>query len=107
MLESFDDSERVKAVVLVAGFAKDLGISEIRNFVDRDFDWKKIRKKAKKFIVINSDNDPFIELSEGERMAKLLCAEFIVEHDAGHINEGSGFTKYPRLLELLRGLQGD
>jgi hypothetical protein len=104
LLESFDDSERVKAVVLVAGFAKDLGISEIRNFVNRDFDWKKIRKKAKKFIVINSDNDPFIELSEGERMAKLLGAEFIVEHDAGHINEGSGFTKYPRLLKLLGSL---
>jgi hypothetical protein len=102
LLETFNDSERVKAVILVAGFAKDLGISEIRNFVDRDFDWKKIKKKAKKFIVINSDNDPFIELSEGERMAKLLEAEFIVEHDAGHINEGAGFTKYERLLDMIK-----
>jgi len=107
LLETFNDSERAKAVILIAGFANDLGISEIRNFVDHDFDWKKIKKKAKKFVIINSDNDPFIELSEGERMSKLLGAEFIVEHDAGHINEGSGFTKYPRLLGLLSGLQGD
>jgi len=101
LLEKLDESERIACVILVAGFAKDLGINEIRNFVEEDFNWKKIKKKAKKFIVINSDNDPFIELSEGERMAKLLGADFIVEHDAGHINEGSGFTKYERLLKLL------
>ena len=104
LLESFSDSERVKAVILVAGFAKELGISEIRNFIEGDFNWKKIKKKAKKFIVINSDNDPFIELSEGERIAKLLGAEFIVEHGAGHINEGSGFTSYSRLLEIIKAI---
>lgn len=107
LLETFDDSERVDCVILVAGFAKDLGINEIRNFVERDFDWKRIRKKADRFVVINSDNDPFIELAEGERVAKLLGAEFIVEHGAGHINEGSGFTEYPRLLGLLGAIQGD
>ena len=104
LLESFKEEERVKAVVLVAGFAKDLGIGEIRNFVDHDFDWKKIKKKAEKFVVINSDNDPFIDLSEGKRIAKLLGAQFIIEHNAGHINEGSGFTEYPRLLEIIQSL---
>jgi len=107
LLESFDEKEKAEAVILVAGFAKDLGIPEIRDFVASDFDWNKIRKKAVRFIVINSDNDPFIELAEGERVAKLLGAEFIVEHNAGHINEGSGFVKYPRLLELLGAIQRD
>jgi len=104
LLESFDRNEKIKCVILVAGFAKDLGIGEIRDFVVKDFDWEKIRKKAKKFVVINSDNDPFIELKEGERLAKLLGAEFIVEHDAGHINEGSGFVEYKKLLKLLETL---
>jgi len=104
LLETFGENERARAVILVAGFAKDLGIGEIRNFVARDFNWKKIKEKADRFIVINSDNDPFIGLSEGERMAKLLGAEFIVEHGAGHINEGAGFTKYERLLGIIKSL---
>lgn len=106
LLESMKDGgkegERVKAVVLVSGFARDLGIAEIRTFIDKPFGWEKIRKKADRFVVINSDNDPYVPLAEGERVAKLLGAEFVVEHGAGHINEGSGFTKYPRLLELLQ-----
>lgn len=104
LLETFHEGEKAKAVILVAGFAKDLGIPEIANFVDRDFDWEKIRGGAERFYVINSDNDPFIELEEGERMAKLLDAEFIVEHGAGHLNEGSGFTEYPRVLEIIESL---
>jgi hypothetical protein len=107
LLERFDGKERAAAVVLVAGFAKDLHIPELQNFVYKEFDWEKIKKRAKKFIVINSDNDPFIELSEGEKMAKLLGAEFIVEHGAGHINEGAGFTEYGRLLGILESLSHD
>jgi len=102
LLESFGENEHVKATILVTGFAKDLGIPEIANFVDKDFDWDKINNSSDKFVVINSDNDPFIELSEGERLAKLLNTDLIVEHGAGHINEGSGFTKYERLLEIIQ-----
>jgi len=101
LLESMGEGERVKGVVLVAGFAKDLGIPIINKFVNRPFNWKKIRKKAGKIFIINSDNDPYIQLAEGDRMAERLGAELIVEHGAGHINEGSGFTSYPKLLNLL------
>lgn len=73
----------------------------IRNFVEHDFNWEKIRAGAGKFIVVNSDNDPFIDLDEGKRLAGLLNAELIVERGAGHLNEGSGFTEYPRLLDIV------
>jgi predicted alpha/beta hydrolase family esterase len=102
LLEGMKEGEKVKEVVLVAAFATDLDIEEIHTFIDRPFNWEKIKKKAGKFVIVNSDNDPFIPLAEGERLAKLLGAELAVEHAAGHINEGSGFTKYPKLLELIR-----
>ncbi|MBD3210458.1 hypothetical protein GF318_03690 [Candidatus Micrarchaeota archaeon] len=102
LLETFHEDEKVDTVILVAGFAKDLGIPEIANFVDKDFDWEKIRNSANRFIVINSDNDPFIELEEGKRLASLLGADFVVEPGGGHLNEGSGYTEYPRLLQLIK-----
>ena len=107
LLEGFGEGERVKCAILVSGFAKDIGIPELRNFTDGKFDWKKIRTKAGKFIIIHSDNDPFIELAEAERVAELLGAELIIEHEAGHINEGSGFGPYPRLLAILKSLDKD
>jgi hypothetical protein len=102
LLETFGKSEKVACIILVASFAKDLGIGEIKNFVDKDFDWEKIKKKAGKIIIINSDNDPYIKLDEARRMEKLLGAELIVEHNAGHINEGAGFDEYPHLLEIIK-----
>jgi len=97
LLESFGPDEHVKKVILVAGFAKDLGIPEIRNFVDMEFNWKKIKSKCDEFVLISSDNDPFIPLDEGERVAKLLGAKFVVEKNAGHLNDFS----CPRLIDLL------
>jgi len=105
LLETFDAGERTKNIILVAGFAKDLGIPEIKGFVDKSFDWKKIQQNSGGFVIINSDDDPYIELSEGERLAKMLGTKLLVEHGAGHINEGSGFTSYPRLLGIINKLK--
>ncbi|MBI5227199.1 alpha/beta fold hydrolase [Candidatus Micrarchaeota archaeon] len=104
LLETFTEKEKVKGIILVAGFAKDLMIPELQNFVYKPFDWEKIKSKAKKVFVINSDNDPFIELSEGERLAKMLGCEMTLEPKAGHINEGSGFKKYDRLLQIINSI---
>ncbi|MDD5171714.1 MAG: alpha/beta fold hydrolase [Candidatus ainarchaeum sp.] len=105
LLETFGQDERVGLVVLVAGFAKDLEVPQIKNFVDKKFNWPKILKSCRRFIVINSDNDPFIPLDEGKRLAEQLGADFIIEHGGGHINEGSGYSSYPLLLKILDGLK--
>jgi predicted alpha/beta hydrolase family esterase len=107
LLEAFGPDERVGCAILVSGFARDIGIPELRNFVDGGFDWQKIRSKAGRFIVIHSDDDPFIELSEAERVSSLLGAELVVERGAGHINAGSGFGPYPRLAGILDSLGSD
>jgi predicted alpha/beta hydrolase family esterase len=106
LLETFEKDEKAACIILVAGFAKDIGIPEILNFVDKDFDWEKIKKKTSRIIIINSDNDPYIQLDEAKRMAGLLGAELIVEKGAGHINEGSGFKSYPRLMEIIKKIKG-
>jgi uncharacterized protein len=104
LLESFQKGEKARAAILVAGFARDLGIPIIRNFVDTDFDFKKIRSSCRDFFAINSDNDPYVPLGEGKFMAKSLDAEFITEHGLGHINYGDGHFEYKRVLEMIKKL---
>lgn len=103
LLETFGTDEHIDATIMVAGFAKDLGFDETRTFVDKQFDYKKAKRGCSKFIVINSDNDQYIELSEGERLAEELGGGLLVEHNAGHFND-ERFVKYEKLLKLIKSL---
>ena len=100
ILQNLKESEKVGLVVLVAGFARDLGIPEIKNFVEKPFDWKKIRSKAKKIVVIYSDNDPYIPVPESEFLGKQLEITLLLEPLADHIR-APDFGPYPRVLELI------
>jgi uncharacterized protein len=61
--------QKVSEVISVAGFASDLGMDETRNFIDRVFDWDKIRKLAGKVVVIAQKDDPYIPIVVSEEVA--------------------------------------
>lgn len=94
----------IKAAYLVAA---PIGIMPIRNyatdkpFLDHSFDWDKIKKNCKKFVVFHSDDDPFVCIENAESMAKNLNANFIHEKTAEHFNAGAGYTKFEDLLALI------
>ena len=104
LLETFGDFEKVKAAILVCGFTNNLGIDEINDFFKNEFDWEKIKGGAENFVIINSDNDPYMKIEEGKILHEKLGGELIIEHNAGHINTDAGFTEYPRLLESIKTL---
>jgi predicted alpha/beta hydrolase family esterase len=61
----------------------------------------KAKSRCKSFIVINSDNDPYVPIEKGEILRDKLDAKFIILHGAGHINEGSGNFELPIVVEEL------
>lgn len=100
-LESLKNKEKIKAAFLVSAFDRDLGIPEIRNFTEKPFDWKKIKKASEKFYVINSDNDPYIPFWIAQEVAKNLDTQLVVEHNGEHLNSPAGFLEYPKLLDKI------
>jgi predicted alpha/beta hydrolase family esterase len=96
----------VKAAFLVAGFLTSLGIPDYdklnKSFVAAGLDWTKIRKNCRRFYVINSDNDPYVPLSEGRSLARNLGVQPIILKNAGHMNSESGYTHFEFLLELIK-----
>ena len=102
LLETFSENEKINTVILVCGFTNKLGIDAIRDFFKTPFNWKKIKNKAGKFVIINSDNDPYMNMDEGKKLKENLGGELIIEHNAGHMNEMSGYVKYPRVLEIVK-----
>lgn len=104
VLERLD--KPIKAAFFVSGFLGFLNNPEFdklnKTFVDKTFDWSKIKKNCKKFYVINSDNDPYVLLKKGRNLAKNIGTELIILKNAGHINQESGYTRFDFLLEMIK-----
>lgn len=99
-------NHQIKAAFFVSGFIGFLNNPDFdglnKTFVDKPFDWNKIRKNCKRFYIINSDNDTYVPLEKGRILAKNLGAELMVLKNAGHINQESGYTKFELILEMIK-----
>lgn len=91
----------VAGAILVGGFVGPLNNPTFDTinvtFYEKPFDWETILKKCKQFVVINSDNDPFVPLRRGKEIAQNLKTELTVIEERGHFNN----KEFPELLELL------
>ncbi len=93
-LETLNENEKVNKVVLVAGFGPVLtGLTAEEELIaqpwlDAPLNFDKIKTKAKLFLAIFSDDDPFVPLEENKKLfEEQLEAKTIVEHDKGHFNK--------------------
>ncbi len=96
---------KVKASVFVAASAgvKPIKYYDIdRPFVERPFDWEKIRHSSEHFLVFHSEDDPLICIGNGEKIAGELGADLIRLKDAGHFNIKAGYDKFDLLIEKLK-----
>jgi uncharacterized protein len=98
------ERRKVRAAALVAGFCTPLGNSfdSLNRTFYKDFDFTKIRENCPDFIIINSDDDPYVPVENAQILAASLRSELILLQGAGHINSGSGYTLFPLLLEYLK-----
>lgn len=104
--EKLEIPKPVKACFFVAGFLGLLDNSEVdeinRTFVEKDFNWEKIKKNCEKFFIYNSDNDPYVPLEKAKDLAEKLGSELKIIKGAGHFNEKAGYTEFQTLLKDIR-----
>jgi len=100
------ERHKVKAAYLVAGFYGKAGNDfdpGMVTFAQREFDWSKIRENCENFTVYHSDNDPYIRIEKAQKLAEKLNTKVTLIPNAGHINQGSGYTKFEKLFEDILG----
>lgn len=85
-LESLAGDQRIRGVVLVAGFTDDLGYGELKNYFETSIDWMKINSHCSKFVAIHSDNDPYVSLKYSNEFKEKLNAEVIIKNKMGHFS---------------------
>lgn len=77
---------KIGGAILVAGFADNIGYKELNSFFEQETNWEAIRKRSGQFLVVASNDDPYVPPSYGEELSKKLGARQIVEHRMGHFN---------------------
>lgn len=97
----------IKAGVLVAPFYKELDLPEpfsklIKTFIDRPFDWEKIKQNCPIFTVFCGTGDPYVPLEQPKFIAEKLETELKIIKDGKHLNSEAGYIKFPEVLEELK-----
>lgn len=101
-------ARKVRAVFLVSPSIADLPDPEDkfnklnRSFYEKGFDWNTIKESSNSFHAIGSDNDPYIPMSEMEKVAKYLGIKLTVIKGAGHFNKKAGYAEFPQLLAMIK-----
>lgn len=108
-LESLPANKKIKAVIFVAGWLNltdntwdDTFTKEIADeWINTAIDLEKIKLKSDKFIVIHSDNDPYVEMSDVNTFYDKLSAKKIIVKNKGHITGEDGIKEFPILLDKI------
>jgi predicted alpha/beta hydrolase family esterase len=99
-LETVDSP--IAGAVLVSGrYYSASDNPSLSSFYEEPIDISKIKSLSKNFVVIHGDNDPHTPLSDAERFAKEIDAEFIVIADGKHLSGHDGFDKFPEVRDVL------
>jgi uncharacterized protein len=106
VLNLLNDFEyHINSLYMVGGFTAYLWQdekSENDSFFAKSFDFGKIKKRCKNFINIYSDNDPYIPIEHSQKLSEITNATELIIPNAGHFNTQSGYTSFPKLLELIK-----
>lgn len=99
LLQALPENIVVNKCFLVGSFKDDLGWESLKELFLKPFDFEKIKKQAKEFIFIHSDNDPYCPLEHAKYLAGTVGGKLILIPGAGHFS-GASVTVPDILREL-------
>jgi len=94
-------TKQISGAILVSGRIEKNNNKEIDSFLDKKFDFEKIKLNCEDFIIIHGDNDPNVPLDNARFLSKELNCELIIVENGGHLNGSAGWTKLPQCLEAF------
>ena len=98
----FPVSKKVSGVILISGPCKKNNNRHIDSFLEDKLDFGRIKSKSEKFLIIHSDNDPYVPLENAQILSSELDAKLVIVPGGGHFNSASGFFTLPQCLDGLK-----
>lgn len=99
-----ESAQPIGGVVAVSAFHDNaLGWEPNDKLFDVPFDWAAIRQNASKLLLVNSDTDPYVPITQAQYIAGHCQAELQIIPGQGHFNleQSPAYKQFPKLLELM------
>lgn len=99
-----DNNIKVKRLVFVCGFNNYLGINDEYDRVNESMYFDNLsdtKKLAEEIICFYSKNDPYVKYDVEKCFADSIATKQIIIDEGGHLNQESGYSEFPELLEYL------
>lgn len=103
LLQHLPDDVVVDTCILVGSFKDNTGWNALDGLFEEPFDFEKIKKHARRFVFVHSDNDPYCPLEHAKYLSEKVNGELIIKEGQGHFNleKGSEYKQFPLILEIL------
>lgn len=101
LLQDLPEDVVVDTCYLVGSFRNDLGWDALTELFLTPFDFAKIKKHAKKFVFIHSDDDPHCPLDHAKYLAEQVGGELHIFPGEKHFSISTGGEKFRELPQLL------
>lgn len=108
LLQALPEDVLVDSCYLIGSFShvltEDPDWEMLKGMFEEPFDFRYIKMRAKKFIFIHSNDDPYCPLEQAKYLANKLDGELIVKKGQKHFNistYGEKYRKFPFLLETI------
>lgn len=96
-------SESIYGFISVSGFAQDYQ-AELNGYFlkEKQIDFEQVRDKLDWAEVIFGDDDPYVPQNILNQLANDLKVRPKIIVGGGHLNTQSGYSEFPRLLEIIQ-----
>lgn len=103
LLQKLPTGTRIKRAILVSGFHTDFDWDKLKNLQNVPVDYNDLKQKCDDFILLHSDNDPYVPIEEPQELAERLNGKLIIIKGQGHFNLGasSKYKEFPKLLSII------
>lgn len=109
LLQALPTNLVVGACYLIGSFTSDITESGdweiLKGLFEESFDFDYIKQRAKKFIFIHSDDDPYCPLEQAKDLANKTGGELIILKGQKHFSistAGEKYKQFPKLLEIIQ-----
>jgi predicted alpha/beta hydrolase family esterase len=94
-------ARNIAGAILVSSPSQKNNNRKLDSFLDKEFDFEKIKSKCKLFSLIHGDNDPLVPLKDAIFLSQKLQGDLITIKNGKHLNGSAGFLSLPQCLEVL------
>lgn len=103
LLQRLPDSLVINKCVTVGASYVRHDPDPIQGLFTEDYNFDKIKRHAKKFIIYHSNDDPHVPMRDADILKELLGGEFVFIPNQGHFNleKGPQYKQFPELLKKI------